>query len=145
MFEIEVEITWRMLQTRVSQACYVDILICSDGSVNSMFGFARINEINMLKLYLNSRSRRENSSSIELTWFLSNSQRTTQTLRTNDPSRLYGNDNRQVSVLEIVNIEPQLGMTSASYCYGESSIYYRCINFFCHFKVNYLVSIDYLR
>jgi hypothetical protein len=73
MFEIEVEITWRMLQTRVSQACYVDILICSYGSVNSMFEFARINEINMLKLYLNSRSRRENSSSMELTWFISNS------------------------------------------------------------------------
>jgi hypothetical protein len=57
MFEIEVEITWRILQTGVSQACYVSVLICSDGSVNSIFRFGRINEINMLELYLNSRPR----------------------------------------------------------------------------------------
>jgi hypothetical protein len=56
-----------MLHTRVGQACYVSIPIYSDGSVNSIFGFARINEINMLKLYLNSIPRRENSSSMELT------------------------------------------------------------------------------
>jgi 3-dehydroquinate synthase class II len=54
MFKIEVEITWKMLQTGVSQACYVSVLICSDGSVNSIFRFGRINRINMLKLYLNS-------------------------------------------------------------------------------------------
>jgi len=62
-----------MLQTKVSQARYVGVPICSDGSVNSMFGFAKINEINMLKLYLNSRPRRGNSSSMELTRFPSNS------------------------------------------------------------------------
>ena len=67
MFEIEVEITWRTLQTKVSQACYVGVSICSDGSVNSMLRFVRINGINMLDLYLNSRHRRENSSSMELT------------------------------------------------------------------------------
>jgi len=33
MFKIEVEITWRMLQTGISQACYVGVPICSDGSV----------------------------------------------------------------------------------------------------------------
>jgi len=43
MFEIEVEITWRTMQTRVSQACYVGVSICSDGSVNSMLRFVRIN------------------------------------------------------------------------------------------------------
>ena len=112
---------------------------------NSMFGFAKINKINMLWLYLNSKFKQKKSSSMKLTWFLSNSQRTTQTSRTNNPSRLYGNDNRQVFVLEIVNMKPKLDMASAPYCYGESSIYYRCINFFCHFKVNYLGSIDYLR
>jgi hypothetical protein len=62
-----------MLQTKVSQARYVGVPIYSDGSVNSMFGFARINEINMLKLYLNSRPRRGNSYSMELTRFPSNS------------------------------------------------------------------------
>ena len=72
----KVEITLRMFQIRVSQARYVGIPICSDRSVNSMFGFARINGINMLELYLNSRHRRESSSSMELTWFSNNSERT---------------------------------------------------------------------
>jgi hypothetical protein len=72
---------------------------------------------------------------MELTWFLNNSQRTTQASRTNDPSRLYGNDNRQVFVLEVVNMKPKLDMVSAPYCYGESSIYYRCINFFVTLKL----------
>jgi hypothetical protein len=58
-----------MLYTRVSQACYVSVSIYSDGSVNLIFEFARINEINMLKFYLNNIPRRENSSSMELTWF----------------------------------------------------------------------------
>jgi hypothetical protein len=57
MFEIEVEITLRMLQTRISQARYINISVCSDESVNSMFEFARINMINMLELYLNNRPR----------------------------------------------------------------------------------------
>ena len=39
MLYIKVEISWRMLQTRVSQAHYIDVSICSDGSVNSMSGF----------------------------------------------------------------------------------------------------------
>ena len=33
MFKIKVEITWRMLQTGISRACYVDVTIYSDGSV----------------------------------------------------------------------------------------------------------------
>lgn len=65
-----------MYQIRVSQAHYVSVPINSDESVNSMFGFARINEINMSGLYLNSIPRRENSSSMELTRFPSTSQRT---------------------------------------------------------------------
>jgi hypothetical protein len=72
MFEIEVEITWRTLQTGVSQACYVGVSIYSDGSVNSIFRFVRINRINMLELYLNSRQIRGISSSMELTRFSSN-------------------------------------------------------------------------
>jgi hypothetical protein len=64
-----------MLQIELSQAHYVSVL-CSDESVISMFGFVRINGINMLKLYLNSRPRRGNSSSIELTGVPSNSQTT---------------------------------------------------------------------
>ena len=72
---------------------------------------------------------------MELIWFLSNSQRTIQASRINDPFRLYSNDNRQVFVLEIVNIKPKLDMASAPYYYGESSIYYRCINFFVTLKL----------
>jgi hypothetical protein len=62
---MEVEITLRMLQITVS-LCYVGVPIYNNGSVNSIFGFAMINEINMLEVYLNSRSRRGNSSSMEL-------------------------------------------------------------------------------
>jgi hypothetical protein len=46
-----------MLQNEVSYACYIIVLICSNGSVDSMFGFAMINEINILELYLNNRPR----------------------------------------------------------------------------------------
>jgi len=53
VFEIKVEITWRMLQTEINQVCYISVPICSDKSVNSMFGFARINKINKLERYLN--------------------------------------------------------------------------------------------
>jgi hypothetical protein len=56
MFEIEVEITWRMLQTRVSQTCYIGVPI-HDENVNSMFEFMRINEINMQEIYLHGRPR----------------------------------------------------------------------------------------
>jgi len=77
-----------------------------------IFGFARINEINMLELYLNSKPKRGNSSSIELTWVLNNSKRTTQTSQAAGPSRLGGNASRQILVQEIINIKPQLGMTS---------------------------------
>jgi hypothetical protein len=98
VFETEVEITWRMLQIDVSQAHYVGVPICSNESVNSMFGFVRNNEINMLDLYLNSRLKRENSYSMELTWILSNSHRFTQTSRTTSPSMLGGNASRQISM-----------------------------------------------
>ena len=57
MFKIKVEITWRMLQTGVSQARYFSVPIYSNEIMNSMFGFAMINEINMVELYLNNRSR----------------------------------------------------------------------------------------
>jgi hypothetical protein len=80
--------------------------------VSLIFGFARINEINMLELYLNSKPKRGNSSSIELTRVLNNSKRTTQTSQTAGSSRLGGNARRQILVHEIINIKPQLGMTS---------------------------------
>jgi len=80
--------------------------------VSLIFGFARINEINMLELYLNSKPKRGNSSSIELTRVLNNSKRTTQTSQTAGSSRLCGNARRQILVHEIINIKPQLGMTS---------------------------------
>jgi hypothetical protein len=73
MFEIKVEIIWRMLKTVVSQARYIDVSIYSDESVNSIFEFASINEINMLELYLNSRPRRGNTFSTKLIQVPSNS------------------------------------------------------------------------
>jgi len=88
IFGIEVKITWRMLQIRVSQACYIGVLIYSDRSVSSMFGFARINKINMLELYFNSRLGQGKSSSMKLTQFLNNSYRTTQISWVAGPFRL---------------------------------------------------------
>ena len=61
-----------MLQIGISQTRYIEVPIYSDEGVNSMFWFVKINEIDMLELYLSSRTRRKNSSSIELTWFSSN-------------------------------------------------------------------------
>jgi hypothetical protein len=57
---------------------------------------------------------------MELTRVPSNSQRTTQASQATISSRLDGNASRQVSVQEIVNMKPQLSITSASYCYIES-------------------------
>ena len=48
IFEIEVEITWKMFQTVVSQARYVGVPVCSEKSVNSMFRFARVNNARAL-------------------------------------------------------------------------------------------------
>ena len=47
MLEIEVNITWKMLQIRISQAIYISIPIYSDRNVKSMFEFASINGIKM--------------------------------------------------------------------------------------------------
>jgi len=41
IFEIKVKITWRMMQNGFSVTRYVDVPICSDESVNSMFGFCQ--------------------------------------------------------------------------------------------------------
>jgi hypothetical protein len=46
--EIKVEITWRMMQTEVSLIHYVGVPIYSNESLNSMFGFASINGMNIL-------------------------------------------------------------------------------------------------
>jgi hypothetical protein len=73
MFEIKVEITWRMLQIEISQSRDVGVPICSDEIVNLIFRFTRINGINMQELHLNNKPRRENSSNMELTQVQSNS------------------------------------------------------------------------
>jgi hypothetical protein len=73
----EIEITWRMMQIEVSSTRYVGVPICSEKSVNSMFWFANINGMNILEIYLNSRLRRENSSSTEFTLVPTYNQRTT--------------------------------------------------------------------
>jgi len=52
---------------------------------------------------------------MELTRIPSNSQRTTQASQAAISSRLDDNASRQVSVQEIVNMKPQLSITSASY------------------------------
>jgi len=88
--------------------------------VNLIFEFVIIIEINMLEIYLNNKLRRENSFSMELTWFPNNFQKTTKTSLADDPSRLDGNNSRQIYLMEFVNMKPQLGMTFASYFYRES-------------------------
>jgi len=52
----------------------------------------------MLELYLNSRPRQQNSSSMDLTWVPSNYKRTTHTSQTIGPSRLGGNTSKQILV-----------------------------------------------
>jgi hypothetical protein len=54
---------------------------------------------------------------MEFIQFPSNFQKTTKTSLINSLSRLGGNNNRQVSLMKFVNMELQLGMTSASYFY----------------------------
>jgi hypothetical protein len=88
--------------------------------VNLIFEFVMIIEINMLEIYLNNKLRQENSFSMELTWFPSNFQKTTKTSLADNLSWLDGNYSRQIYPMEFVNMEPQLGMTSASYFYEES-------------------------
>jgi len=65
------------MQIEVSSTRYVGVPICSEKSVNSMFWFANINGMNILEIYLNSRLRRENSSSTEFTLVPTYNQRTT--------------------------------------------------------------------
>uniref|UniRef100_B9ND13 Uncharacterized protein n=1 Tax=Populus trichocarpa TaxID=3694 RepID=B9ND13_POPTR len=55
---------------------------------------------------------------VEITWRTLQTKRTTQVSQIAGPSRFGGNVNRQVSVQEIVNMKPLLGMTFAPYCYG---------------------------
>ena len=57
---------------------------------------------------------------MKLTQFSNNFQKTIKTSLINGSSRLGGNDSRQISLMEFVNMEPQLGMISAKYFYGES-------------------------
>jgi len=74
-------------------------------------------EINMLKIYFNNKFKWENSFSIKFIPFPSNFQKTTKTSLADDSSRLGDNDSRQVSLMEFVNMEPQLSMIYASYFY----------------------------
>jgi hypothetical protein len=50
MFEIKVEITWKIIRIGISPIYYIDVLICNNGSVNSIFEFTNINGMNILKL-----------------------------------------------------------------------------------------------
>ena len=72
-----------------------------------MFGFAIANGSQMVELYLTSRPRGGNETGIE--WIAG-------------PSGLGGNANELMSIQEIVNREPRLGMTSAPYCCGEIEV-----------------------
>jgi len=74
-------------------------------------------EINILKIYFNNKFKLENSFSIKFIRFPSNFQKTTKTSLADGLSRLGDNDSRQVSLMEFVNMEPQLGMIFALYFY----------------------------
>ena len=69
---------------------YVGVPIGSDETVSSMFGFAIANGSQMVELYLNSRPRRGNQTSIE--WITG-------------PSGLGGNARKLILVQEIINRE----------------------------------------
>ncbi|GFZ19597.1 hypothetical protein Acr_28g0003020 [Actinidia rufa] len=86
---------------------YVSVSIGSDETVSSIFGFAIANGSQMVELYLTSKPRGGNETGIE--W-------------TTGPSGLDGNARGLMSVQEIVNKEPRMGMTSAPYCCGEIKV-----------------------
>ena len=86
---------------------YVGVPIGSNETVSSIFGFAIANGSQMVELYLTSRPRGGNQTSIE--WIVG-------------PSSLGGNARELMSVQEIINREPRLGMTSAPYCCGEIEV-----------------------
>lgn len=69
------------MQIENSSTRYVSVPICNEKSVNSMSEFANINGMNILDIYLNSRLRRENSSSTEFILVPTYYQRTTQALQ----------------------------------------------------------------
>jgi len=54
------------MQANVNLTCYAGVLIYSDKTINSIFKFTNINR-NILDLYLNSRLKQENFSSMEFT------------------------------------------------------------------------------
>jgi len=74
----------------------------------------------MVELYLNRRPGWGNSSNMKWIRVPSNSRRATHALWTADSFRLGVNASRQMSAHEIVNMEHQLDMLSALYCYRES-------------------------
>ena len=86
---------------------YVGVSIGSDETVSSMFGFAIANGSQMVEMYLNSRLRRGNQTSIE--W-------------TAGPSSLGGNVRELMSIQEIINKEPRLDMTFAPYYCEEIKV-----------------------
>jgi hypothetical protein len=65
------------MQIEDSSTRYVSVPICNEKSVNLMSEFANINGMNILDIYLNSRLKRENSSSTEFTLVPTYYQRTT--------------------------------------------------------------------
>ena len=94
---------WRSFLIEVNEACYISVPICSDGTVNLMFEFVNINEINMLQFYLSSKPKRGNSTLLV-------TQKTTHASRAIYPSRLGGNVRRQTLAQKIVSMEPWLDM-----------------------------------
>ena len=50
---------------------------------------------------------------MKLTQFSNNFQKTIKTSLINGPSRLGGNDSKQISLMKFVNMKPQLRMISA--------------------------------
>jgi len=50
MFEVKVEITWKIIRIGISLIYYIDVFICNNRSVNSIFEFTNINGMNILKL-----------------------------------------------------------------------------------------------
>jgi len=67
--------------------CCIGVPITSDTSFNAMVGLINTNGLQILELYLSRKFKVENSSSLELTWVSSHSQKTTKSSYVSSPSR----------------------------------------------------------
>lgn len=99
--------------------CYIGVPITSNTSFNAMVGLITANGLQILELYLSRKFKVGNSSSLELTWVSSHSQKTIKSSYVASPSRTVSVTMNLILVQEMMHMKPQLGMITPSYCYKE--------------------------